>query len=361
MSEATLQVILASLHEVFPHLVIFLSPPLDIMVLASAEPITISWEQLEQRFDEAKVRGDFRRLGILSAGQLMFYLLASGEAVNQYVAAAQTVNTDDNVWLEHRMPREFFRKHPLLDQRLFSQFKPRKLQSLERVVTNAPLPSVLAEMVHYSYSPDFSIVGDNFIEPIAGWRSAFLESMVPELRSRSDDELFAAFESSLRTERERYERSLRAMTRLFPLVRYPFVFTQSPVRANQALQESIAADPDLPLLLLLLGDRAREARQYAEAERFYVPLLAKPWASPHYDALLGMAALCRQRGDTECLLDFLERAMAYNPYYATAFEQAVRVLIDSGQSDRASQVISMALMFNPEAAPIRSLKHQMRN
>jgi spermidine synthase len=360
MSEATLQVMLSSLHQVFPHVVIFLSPPLDMMMLASAEPITISWEQLEKRFDEPKVRQDFRRLGILSAGQLMFYLLASEEAVSEYVAAAQTLNTDDNVWLEHRMPREFFRKHPLLDQRLLTQFGPHRLRSLERVVTDAPLPSVLGEMVQYSYSPDFSIVGENFIEPITGWRSAFLESMAAELRSRGNAGLLATFEVSRRTESERYERSLRAMTQLFPLIRYPFVFTQSPVRAQQALRESIAADPDLPLLLLLLGDRAREARQYAEAERFYMPLLAKPWTSPHYDALLGLAALCEQRGDSKCALDFLERAMAHNPYHPTAFEQAARILIDSGQSDRASQVIAKALLFNPGAENLRSLDHSAK-
>jgi uncharacterized protein HemY len=176
------------------------------------------------------------------------------------------------------------------------------------------------------------------------------------LRSRGDDELLATFEASQRTERERYERSLRAMTRLFPLVRYPFVFTRSPIQAQQALQESIATDPDLPLLRLLLGDRARQARQYADAERFYMPLVAKPWTSPHYDALLGMAAVCKERGDIRCSLDFLERAMSYNPYHPTAFELAARMLIDNGQSERASEVIAKALMFNPDAEHLGSLK-----
>ncbi len=253
------------------------------------------------------------------------------------------------------MPREFFRDHPLLDRQLLIRFGPQRLRSLERVVNDAPVSSLLSDMVQYSYSPDFSIVGDNFIEPIAGWRTAFLESTAEELRGRGDNNLLGMFQSYQRTEHERYERSLRAMTRAFPLIRYPFVFNQSPIQAQQALQDSIAADPDLPLLRLLVGDRAREARQYAAAESFYTPLLEKPWTSPYYDALLGMAALCKERGDGQCTLDFLERAMAFNPYHSTAFEQAARALNDSGQRERASQVIAKGLMFNPDAEHLRSL------
>ena len=86
MSEPTLQVMLASLHAVFPHVVIFLSPPLDMMVIASAEPITIPWSELENRFSIPAVSDDFRRVGILTPGQLMFYFLASEDAVTNYVA-----------------------------------------------------------------------------------------------------------------------------------------------------------------------------------------------------------------------------------------------------------------------------------
>jgi hypothetical protein len=59
-------------------------------------------------------------------------------------------------------------------------------------------------------------------------------------------------------------------------------------------------------------------------------------------------------------MGFLERAMQYNPYYPTAFEQAARTLIDSGQSERAAQIISKALIFNPEAENIGSLKNSAK-
>src|SRR5207244_12294556 len=154
MSEATLRVMLASLHAVFPHVVIFLSPPLDMMVIASPEPITISWNELEKRFSVPAVRDDFRRLGILTPGQLMFYFLASEYAVADYAATAQALNTDDNVWLEHRMPLEFFRNHPPLDQELLRHFGAQRLASMQRTMPDVPLSSALHDMVEYSYSPD---------------------------------------------------------------------------------------------------------------------------------------------------------------------------------------------------------------
>ena len=253
MSEPTLQVMLASLHAVFPHVVIFLSPPLDMMVIASAEPITIPWSELENRFSIPAVRDDFRRVGILTPGQLMFYFLASEDAVTNYVAGAQALNTDNNVWLEHRMPLEFFRDHSPLDQELLGRFGSQRLVSLKRTIPDIPLTSVIHDMVEYSYSPDFKISGDDFLEPISGWRDPLLRSMSEELQQEGDNNLLDQFHSYEDAERHRYEGSLRAMRQVLKLIKQP---------SRQALDEAIAADPNLPLLLLLRGNQAYDAHEY---------------------------------------------------------------------------------------------------
>ena len=346
LSEPTLQVMLASVHAVFPHVVIFLSPPLDMMVIASAEPITIPWSELEKRFAVPAVRDDFRRVGILTPGQLMFYFLGSEDAVTDYVAAAQALNTDDNVWLEHRMPLEFFRTHAPLDQELLRRLGPQRLTSMKRTVPDVPLSSVLHDMVEYSYSPDFKISGDSFLEPISGWRDPVLQSLSEELTHRGDRDLLNEFHSYEDAERQRYDGAVRAMKQVLKLISQP---------SRQALDEAIAADPDLPLLLLLRGNQAYEAHQYDVAEKFYAPLVDKPWTSPHYDALMAISDIHKQRGDRQRSLDFLERAMAYNPYYPMAFEEAAQRYIDQDRLDRASEIAARGLVFNPGAARLREL------
>jgi spermidine synthase len=347
MSEPTLQVMLASLHAVFPHVAIFLSPPLDMMVIASPEPLTIPWAELEQRFSTFAVRDDFRRVGILTPGQLMFYFLASEDAVNDYAAGAQALNTDNNVWLEHRMPLEFFRNHPPLDQALLQRFGTERLASLKRTVPDVPLASVLHDMVEYSYTPDFKISGDSFLEPVSGWRDPVLQSLGEELMRSGDKALLDDFHAYEAVERQRHEGSLRAMKQVLKLIRQP---------SRQALDEAIAADPNLPLLLLLRGNQAYEAHEYDIAEKFYAPLVDKPWTSPHYDALMAMSDIYEERGDRQRSLEFLERAMAYNPYYPMAFEQAAQRLIDEGRRDRASEIAARGLVFNPDSRELRQLR-----
>jgi spermidine synthase/tetratricopeptide (TPR) repeat protein len=348
MSEPTLQVMLASLHAVFPHVVIFLSPPLDLMVIASAEPITIPWNELEKRFSAPAVRDDFRRVGILTLGQLMFYFLGSEDAVAAYAASAQILNTDDNVWLEHRMPIEFFRSYPPLDQTLLQRFGAQRLESVNRTIPDVPLSSVIHDIVEYSYSPDFKISGDTFLEPISGWRDPVLRSLGEELIRRGDTELLNRFHSYQDAARKTYDGSLSAMKLVLKLIHQP---------TRQALDEAIAADPDLPLLLLLRGNQAYEAGQYDVAEKFYGPLVDKPWTSPHYDALMAMSDIYKQRGDKQLSMDFLERAIAFNPYYPIAFETAAQRLMEDGRGDRASEIAARGLMFNPDSRELRRFRN----
>ena len=56
-------------------------------------------------------------------------------------------------------------------------------------------------------------------------------------------------------------------------------------------------------------------------------------------------------------MDFLEQAMAYNPYYPIAFEEAARRFIEEGRADRASEIAARGLVFNPDSRELSKLRN----
>jgi hypothetical protein len=349
---------LASIQAVFPHLVIFMSPPNDLMVLASAEPISIPWEELERRFNILQVREDFRRIGILTPGQLMFYFLSAGEAIQSYTSPAEALNTDDNVWLEHRMPQEFFSEQPRLDQSLWRSFGDEKLAALEQTIPGVDTGRVLGEIIGYSYAPDFTLSGDRIIDPILGWRTPVLDGIAGELRRRGDADLMATFESVQRERRQQYDRSLQAMTQASRAVLDP-AFRQDQRLARRAFEEAIANDPDLPLVLAILGSQALESQQYPLAESFFRRLLDRPWTSAHYDALIGLSNAALRSGDNQRAFEFLELAIRHNPYHAIGFELAARIVLERGDTEGALEIAGQGLVFNPDAEGLAAIRDKV--
>ena len=105
MSEETFKVILGSIHDVFPHVVVFRPAVGDAMVLASAKPIQLPWQTFQSRFAGARAISSFAMVNISNPLQMFFHFYASEEAANEFITATSQRNTDDNVWLEYRMPR----------------------------------------------------------------------------------------------------------------------------------------------------------------------------------------------------------------------------------------------------------------
>jgi hypothetical protein len=53
---------------------------------------------------------DFESMDILSPYNLKVFLMGAGRQVDAYLQQASRVNTDDNVWLEHRIPQDLFNR-----------------------------------------------------------------------------------------------------------------------------------------------------------------------------------------------------------------------------------------------------------
>ncbi len=109
-SNETVELVLRTLANVFPHVWLFRSPTYaDIIAVASAEPLVADFAAMENRFDEIAIRNDLARVGIPNLASLLAHHAVS-EARFQGAIPAGPLNTVAHPRLEHAAPRNFFRR-----------------------------------------------------------------------------------------------------------------------------------------------------------------------------------------------------------------------------------------------------------
>ncbi len=109
ISEEAFKTILKSMHSVFPHTAIFTFFG-EAVVIASRQPLDRDWEKFTSRFAAPRVRADFESMDILSPYNLKVFLMGAGHQVDAYLEQTARLNTDDNTWLEHRIPLDLFNR-----------------------------------------------------------------------------------------------------------------------------------------------------------------------------------------------------------------------------------------------------------
>lgn len=109
ISEDAFKTVLNSIHSVFPHTAIFTFFG-EAVVIASRESLDRDWSAVARRFDHPRVKADFESMDILSPYNLKVFLMGAGRQVDAYLQHATRINTDDNVWLEHRIPQDLFNR-----------------------------------------------------------------------------------------------------------------------------------------------------------------------------------------------------------------------------------------------------------
>jgi spermidine synthase len=105
---ASVELVLRSVASVFPRVEVFRTHDyLDMILLASVDPMAPDFAAMEDRFDRPAVRDDLARIRITTlAGLLMHHTLPSAR-----LAAAVPEGPVNSVWrdrLEHAAPRSFF-------------------------------------------------------------------------------------------------------------------------------------------------------------------------------------------------------------------------------------------------------------
>jgi spermidine synthase len=115
LSTGNLRSVLATFHEVFPHVAVFRiggsAKGKDLILIGSPQPIRL--DLVNDRMKDARVAADLKRVGLANSTDVMAWFVCDESKLGPAVAGA-TINTDDNMHVETVAPREAFR--PTMDE-----------------------------------------------------------------------------------------------------------------------------------------------------------------------------------------------------------------------------------------------------
>lgn len=110
LSTESLRTVLATFHEVFPHVLVFRvrseTKGKDLILLGSRRALNL--DLVAERMKNARVAADLARVGIKSADDVRSWLVCDESQLAPAVTGA-IINTDDNMHVETVAPREAFR------------------------------------------------------------------------------------------------------------------------------------------------------------------------------------------------------------------------------------------------------------
>lgn len=306
-SEETYRGMLASLQEVFPHVVLFFGRD-NTVVLASRSPIERPWEEFRARFEVPRVREQLAAIEIDSPLHLLGWF-AAGDATLRRYAAGATVNRDDRNGLERQMASDMRRpeKAPL-DAALFERFRVERLRDLRATVPGVPLE----ELARLAGRPAGRPLGP---PPGKVWRE-FLDFYAGEGESDTLARLRAWREAS-----------------------------PPPPRAA-----------DSYLSLLQDADRTRAVGDERAEEAALRALLRFPDASLYYRAGVRLGELLASQGRSEDALALLQKIESECPALPDAFQREAEILRGQGRPEEALEAVVRGLLFNPHDPSLLALR-----
>jgi spermidine synthase len=348
MSEETFRVILASIHDVFPHVVVFRPAVGDAMVLASMRPIQLPWQTFASRFSGERALASFARVNLSNPLQMFFHFYASEDAVNTFIGSTKLRNTDDNVWLEYRMPRNMLQtsssqgsQEESIGITLLKSDPDRRLEAFQRMLPGVPRDAVVRETLAYQYGMELDVGLMGILDP---WTTA-RGLMADELRSeilRSDSALIPAFERWVK-DGETHMRNQTASIQTL-------ISTDDPT----AIHEVVNAMPDLPIAQISMANALFLQGNLQAAEMWYRNALGRPSSKGYYDALIGLGTIALRRGFRDQAQDFYQRAIQHNPYQPVAFRN-LALMLRGNDAVQLRSVVERGLAFNPNDAQLRAM------
>ena len=146
MSSDSYDTVLNSMHQAFPHMAVF-SFCGESVIIASKEPLRADWKTLESRFYDPKVYADLKLLDVMTPYNLVDFFMGAEAQIDQYVSGVKRINTDDNVWLEHRIPMDFLNSsRGNLFHMLRDKIPADGRRSLEQVFSGIPIEKLKGEL-----------------------------------------------------------------------------------------------------------------------------------------------------------------------------------------------------------------------
>ena len=102
----TYRSLLATLQSVFPEVLVFHAPgTTDTIILAARRPVVVDLAELERRFAVGETRAELARIAVTAPEHILAALYLGAEEARRYAAGAR-LNTDDNMYVEFRGPRD---------------------------------------------------------------------------------------------------------------------------------------------------------------------------------------------------------------------------------------------------------------
>lgn len=110
LSTESLRSVLATYHEVFPHVLVFRvggsNKAKDLLVIGSNRPLNL--DRLAARFADERIAAELARVELKSEADVRSWFVCDESKLGPAVAGAK-INTDDNMHIEMTVPREAFR------------------------------------------------------------------------------------------------------------------------------------------------------------------------------------------------------------------------------------------------------------
>ena len=110
LSTETLRSVLATYHEVFPHVLVFrvggVSKGKDLLLIGSKQPLNL--DRLSQRVADPRMAAEMIRVQLKNESDVRSWYVCDEWKLKPAVAGAK-INTDDNMHIETTVPREAFR------------------------------------------------------------------------------------------------------------------------------------------------------------------------------------------------------------------------------------------------------------
>ncbi len=361
ISRETFRTMLATVTTVFPETLVFSTGPGDVLVVGSVEPIRVSFEELRARFGASSVRESFATVDIPDVQTLAFYLYGSTASVRRFVAEVRTPNTDDNAWLEYRMPLDLMSVSMIREAGIEGVTPPvreiparlldeRYLRDLAEVFQGLPVADTARAVAKHLYAeePVFGY-GDDLVHPL--WRP-LEDSIVTALRAEAENagerSLREAVEQSLGAGKRRFDtrcRNAGTLDRLLGEGRLPDL---------PALTSIARGDRDFAWVHVLLGRLHFEAGRFADAQATFEIALNRPMSTYRSLAYRGAAESAEKKGSVEEARALLAKASAENPYDPEIVLAYADLLARTGQSARAREVVEEGLRLNPRAPSVRA-------
>lgn len=106
-SNETIQLIIRTINEVFPHVQSFMTVESDVIGLASMTPLSSDFAAMERIFDLPEVRSDMARVGVYNLASILAYHGMSPARFKANIGEGP-LNTDDHQRLEYLGARNMF-------------------------------------------------------------------------------------------------------------------------------------------------------------------------------------------------------------------------------------------------------------